>query len=346
MKLIEVSIKPLSGFATPLKGDTLFGHFCWQLAHDPTLIDGGLDKWINLYNEEPFIVFSSAYFTFGSDSTKKCALPKPEIPAGYFILIKGQNQASVFDEIKELKKKKWLKVDGDFKIAVTRERLLTDEELLNNIYESTSNGTFQSEAGAPPLPVRHLIQQHNSINRLTFSTGTESMFAPFALDADYYHPGIELSILVLFQENTLDIRSIEKCMKLIGRWGYGKDASTGKGRFEVTGIREIAYPAVTAPNACFTLGPAVPEKNMFKQIFFKPFTRFGKHGDSLARSFNPFKCPVIMADDSAVLWPEDGSVFEKPYLGCAVTGISKALPQTVQQGYSIYLPMKLEKFHV
>lgn len=54
MKLYEVIIKPESGFGTPLKGDTIFGHICWQTAYDKNLLEGGLDRWIDCYAERPF----------------------------------------------------------------------------------------------------------------------------------------------------------------------------------------------------------------------------------------------------------------------------------------------------
>jgi len=35
-------------------------------------------------------------------------------------------------------------------------------------------------------------------------------------------------------------------------------------------------------------------------------------------------------------------VFERPYIGIAVSDISKAEPNTVAQGYSLYIPVKVE----
>ena len=53
MNCYEIRLIPEAGFATPLKGDTVFGHFCWQAAHDPDLIDGGLDRAMERYGEDP-----------------------------------------------------------------------------------------------------------------------------------------------------------------------------------------------------------------------------------------------------------------------------------------------------
>ena len=54
MKIYGITIQPLSPFGTLLKGDTLFGHFCWQAAEDGALLAGGLDKWIDCYASESF----------------------------------------------------------------------------------------------------------------------------------------------------------------------------------------------------------------------------------------------------------------------------------------------------
>jgi hypothetical protein len=49
-----------------------------------------------------------------------------------------------------------------------------------------------------------------------------------------------------------------------------------------------------------------------------------------------------MADEGAVFTAKDGDVFDRPYLGTAALDISKAMPQSVLQGYSFYLPFQLE----
>lgn len=57
VKLYEIIIKPKSGFGTPLKGDTIFGHICWQASYNPELLNGGLEKWIAGYGRGPLPYF-------------------------------------------------------------------------------------------------------------------------------------------------------------------------------------------------------------------------------------------------------------------------------------------------
>ncbi len=133
-------------------------------------------------------------------------------------------------------------------------------------------------------------------------------------------------------------------LERIGEYGFGKDASSGLGKFVLGEENEMDIKDMgsDSPNACYTLSPCVPENDTYSDIFFMPFTRYGKHGDVLAKSDNPFKNPVIMADEGAILMPKSKDVFNKLYIGQAVVNVSKAEPKTVVQGYSLYIPVSVE----
>jgi len=50
-----------------------------------------------------------------------------------------------------------------------------------------------------------------------------------------------------------------------------------------------------------------------------------------------------MADEGAVLVSERmNEILEHPYIGTGISNISKAEPKTVMQGYSLYIPVKVE----
>jgi CRISPR-associated protein Csm4 len=130
-------------------------------------------------------------------------------------------------------------------------------------------------------------------------------------------------------------------LQRIGQWGYGRDASSGLGRFGVKDVTPLNYPACEEANALYTLAPVTPARDSFTDAWFTPFIRFGKHGDKLAVSRNPFKTPVIMADEGAVFKPSHPSDLAKPYFGQAVTDVSMH-KGTLVQGYAPVLPLKLE----
>ncbi|MBF0398568.1 MAG: hypothetical protein HQK78_17465 [Desulfobacterales bacterium] len=332
MKLYEIRILPLGGFGTPLKGDTLFGHFCWQAANNPKLLNTELEKQISIYHEKPFVIFSSAFPSVIFKKSTHYFFKRPDLPISFLF------PSIEKDRIKEFEKKKWMKIEDIANIDLSKqENFLNDKGLLDEIDKEI----LISDKLEHPQFMKTFSQPHNKINRMTQTTG-KGEFAPYVKENTYYYPETELSIFVLIEESATDIERVYLGLENIGKWGYGRDASTGMGRFKLCEYDEITLFDNNEFNACYTLAPSVPQRNCFAKNFFTPFTRFGKHGDMLVYSKNPFKNPVIMADEGAVFIPCDKAFFKKPYIGRAITGVSKSMPQTVTQGYAPYLPFKLE----
>ena len=348
MKLYEIIIKPVSGFGTPLKGDTIFGHFCWQAAYDVSLLTGGLDKWIACYGKRPFAVFSSAWPKLIDNGKFFYAFKRPDLPLSFLFPPSSDNRKEVFKELKKNKKKKWIKVNEDLSLMLDSVKYLTENDLIDFSKKQVTAETEKTMRGE-----RHqkfygdFIQQHNTINRLTMTTG-EGRFAPFTETAVFYYPETELAVFVLIDEEATDIERVCAAMENIGNFGFGRDASTGCGRFCLAESTELPLPSAGFCNACYALSPTVPdlEKGDFSDQYFTPFVRFGKHGDVLATSKNPFKNPVLMADEGAVFIPKSRDVFQKPYIGRAVLNTSMIKEHTVvHQGYAPYLPFRLEMKH-
>ncbi len=327
MKFFDITIMPLSGFGTPLKGDTIFGHFCWQACHDPSLLEGGLEKQIRLYKEKPFAIFSSAFPKIKTGSKEYYALKRPEIP--WNILF--HSKASRLEKLKKAKankKKKWMLAEKNSIIDPVTTEFITENQI-NGITDQSDNKNF----------ILKTSQQHNTINRLTNTTG-KNLFAPYSKENFYYIPGALLSVFVLIDEDVTDISRILKGLGKIGLYGFGRDASTGLGKFKIVDHEEIVINHDA--NAFYSLAPCVPDMDNIEKVYSCVFTRFGKHGDYLACSRQPFKNPVIMADEASVFIIK-GKRLNKPYIGKPVSGISKILPETIMQGYSPCLPIKLEQ---
>jgi len=341
LKRYEITIKPLSMFGTPLKGDTLFGQFCWQAAYDNQLLDGGLEKWIACYGERPFAVFSSAWPKAVRDGRSFYALKRPDMPLIRLFPDTSGDKKRLMKERKKNAAKKWLLIPEDLCFSLDG-GYLTDQELLPLVASNSCEGASGKRYDRKKQSWKEeFLQPHNTINRMTMTTG-EGMFAPYTQPAEVFRPGMELTIFAVIDEEATDVTRLRDGLKRIGDFGFGKDASTGWGRFEVTEVTEKPWSGELRANACYTLGPSVPKRGFFREVFFTPFTRYGRHGDVMARSRNPFKTPVIMAEEGAVFMPTTSDVFSKPYLGCAVRDVSKSLPETVVQGYAPYLPFALE----
>lgn len=344
MNTYEIVVKPQTGFGTPLKGDTIFGHFCWQIIYDESLTNKSVNTLFSDYQTTPFAIFSSAYPRFGIGNNTYFAFKKPDLPADKMFDL-PEERGERIERLKECKGRKWMVLEKNKVFSSFRElRFCNDDTLLEDIKAEISEETWKKlrKAGTNNL-VAFSSQSHNSINRLTGTTGAEG-FAPFTVEQHVYIPEIELSLFVGIDEEALTIDQVKSGLERIGWTGFGKDASTGLGRFELEEINEINLSKMGSKmsNSCYTLAPCVPEKGLFTKMFFSPFTRFGRHGDVLAKCGNPFKNPVIMADEGGVFMPEDSKVLNKSYIGSAVTKISKVEPGTVAQGYSLFIPVKVE----
>ncbi len=343
VKLYEITVEPLSPLGTPLKGDTIFGHVCWQASEDPSLVKGGLEEQMRQYDERPFAVFSSAFpKLIGPGGTVSYAFKRPDLPLALLSGLSGGKLSTDVLKIKEQKKRRWMIVGHDLQIKAELIEFISAEELGRRARSGLAEDTQrQIRRKGPPRFSSGFVQAHNTINRLTFTTGTGT-FAPYTQDAVVYLPGVKLALFVVIEEQATDVEKIVKALERVGKWGFGKDASIGYGRFAVRQWTELPIPLSDGANAMYMLGPCVPQPGSFKDAFFIPFVRFGKHGGNLARHSNPFKNPVIMADEGAVFVPANKDAFDRPYFGRPAMNVSKAQQEAVVQGYALYVPFRLE----
>lgn len=291
MRLIKVSISPVSNFATTLKGDTLFGQMCWSIVHlyGETRLVSLLDD----YKTAPFMVVSDAF--------AKGYLLKPVMPGDYL----GENSA----DKKSNRKKIWLQLDA----------------LLEGNYTEAKSGEELQMKEEP------FTQMHNSLNYHTFTTDDKG-FAPYGEsemklgDKDIY---------VLIDETRISSEELQQIVKFTGHYGYGKDSSIGKGRFELLESEEVK---ITADSKTFmTLSPSSLKDMDVERLFYQPFVRFGKFGASRAHK-NAFKRPLLLADTAAVL--HFSQKRKLSFIGRSIDGVSEAYRDAVHQGYAITVPIK------
>lgn len=317
MKSVVLTIKPISEFITPLKGDTLFGQICCTIKENE-----GKDKLEALlkgYTEnQPFLVISDAFL--------QGYLPRPSIP-----LYKISNSKDP-SERKALKKQKWIK-----KEAVSQDLSKWYENNLCEAIDFTKNYT----------------QMHNSINRLTGTTG-EDDFAPYAVDGFcYVLEGkkadknkqeivlVYLEIYAILDEQRITKDILKNWLENIGQTGFGKDASTGKGKFTVIDIKDNDYSQINS-QYFMTLAPTCPqglEELDSENSYYDVFVKFGKHGGDEAIG-NPFKNPILMADTGAFYSLKEKQ--QKYFIGQGIGGngkISKSNPNAVHQGYAPLVPI-------
>jgi CRISPR-associated protein Csm4 len=342
MKTYEITIKPLSGFGTPIKGDTLFGQICWQTKYQKNIFSKDIDSLLSDYLINPFIVVSSAFPKIGN----KIALKRPELPLEMLFSFNNISKMEIIRKRKDYKNKIWLLISYDKILTTIKDDNLyfSDEELVKDYISSLDidKKVAFRRRGIKSL-TEDFIQSHNTINRITGTTG-EGRFAPYTVEQKFFLPDIELVIFIGVRDD-IRIEMVIETIKTIGKIGFGKDSSIGLGKFEIAGFKEVDLKKFfdsSEANACYALSPVVPDVDKYEKIYFSPFVRFGRHGDVLAKSSNPFKNPVIMADEGSVFIIKEKEIFKKPYIGKALTNLSKSEPKTVSQGYSLYIPVKVE----
>ncbi len=329
MKLYEIVIKPVSFFGTPLKGDTIFGHFMWQILMDNSLVKKPIDELIDSYKHNPFVVFSSAYPKLYAKGKDNFFVKRPDLPLEFWQNNQNFSRVDTIKDRKKWRKKKYLKIGRDLKVICKKENLYSEQ----NIAQMYAEEIKDMDLDIQKIEI-DFSRIRNKINRLTSTTGEG--FAPYEVKQFAYLPFMEMSVFVLYDETAIDIDKIEIAFERIGQMGFGKDASIGLGRFNLGDSDELDLPDFSDCHALYTLSPCVPEKR-YKKCFFQPFVRFGKHGSFFATSRNPFKNPVLMMDEGAVIIDEDKP--KMPYIGKALTDLSKIEKRTVSQGYSIVLPL-------
>ena len=255
-----------------------------------------------------------AYHTFLEDATvfKNYVEEKPKIifsdilPDGY--LYKPTLPLTAFgveeSEKKEFRKKAWIATKD-----LQNGELLKAEEL--SFYKTD-------------------IRTRNSLNRMTFSTGGEG-FDPFSLEelTFIYQP----VIYVMFDEESFDKETILERLNLIGKVGFGKKGSIGKGHFKAEIDNEFKGFEKKKSEYYMTLSPTILNKQPhIKKAYYNTFNRFGKSHSSAT----PFKKPLLMADSGAVVKLEE----RREYIGRAIdNGINR---QSLVQGYSIVVPFRFD----
>ncbi len=306
------TITPRSAFGGPIRGDTLFGQLCWAARH--RWGEARLSELLQGYTAgQPFLVVSDA-FPAGY-------LPRPALPLHFF------------DEVPDADRK-----------AVKKRRWLPREHFAKPLRQWLNHAAPDSAISSDELMATH-VQPHNTINRMTGTTGTGE-FAPYTTAQHWFAPDLALDIYFAHDAERLSEDEIGELLEDVGHAGYGRDASIGLGKFEVASLASGGWPAQDNANAMMTLAPCAPQGLNFDSArsWYQPFTRFGRHGDLAVHTGRPFKNPVLMADTGALLAREDGEV--SSFCGQGVGGaaqLSKAIESTVHQGYAPALPVFLEE---
>lgn len=239
-------------------------------------------------------------FIVVSDGFAAGYLPKPTMPSALL----GENH----DEKKTNRKKVWLTLNqlekGEYKDA------LKDEDI----------GSFMKKSG--------IVK--NSLNYKTFMTDNEGTFSPYSEE----EIAISKRDLYFLLDESFTLQELSETLRAVSQMGYGKNATIGKGFFTFGEFIEVD--TKNSSKTFMTLSPSSLRDMPCKDCYYEPFTRFGKHGASLAND-RAFKKPILLADSAAVVNFEEAQSMR--YIGRAIKGHSSH-SETVHQGYAIVVPIK------
>ena len=270
MKALKVTIEPTSSFASPLMSDTLFGNFCWQFLE--LYGEKRLQEYLKDYTEAPFIVFS--------DGFPSGYLPKPFLKPEDF----GEKT-----DIKKYKKLRFIKnktilslVSNLNETHLFKKLIIETQETLNHCY-------------------KHQRIFKNAINRLS-----NTVLSLYHTEEDFFDDNFCFDIYLKYNNHLLKKEEVLNVLEYIGKIGYGKDASIGKGKFEIKNYEEspAVLPKRDNINAFISLSHGIPDSSI-KDGYFKTITKFPKHGGYLAITANPFKNPVILTIPGSVFLVEE-----------------------------------------
>ena len=293
MNWYKAQIRLRSPLATPIMGDTLFGHVCWGIVR--TKGEKELISFLDTCEKDP------SYFAV-SNAFPLDTLPIPILPASREAAATSPTQ---YGKKKKLKKRKYIpaQVLLNLKEALTMERL-------NSILEESNED----------LIFKTLSHTHNTINRITGTTlGPTGLFnsEEIALipQPNYTNLTPLVDVYIVSQES---IDTVTELLENGLRFGYGADTSTGKGWMEIKEVSQISI--LYKGNRYLALGPFIPtneERARISQFTYELFIRKGKVGPEFVDRTNPFKKSILLY--------REGSSFvllsPQPVIGTILKGI-------------------------
>jgi len=214
MEYAKITIKPISPFITSLQSDTIFGHFAWGVRF--IYGEEKLNILLKDFEKNPFIIFS--------DGFEKGKLPKP-------FLKPYMPDDDELKYAKEIKKRAFIEKEFIFENIDN----LSDEKIFkyfkNKLKEKGEyrecdfeNKKRYSEIKEENSDIKSMVTQKNSINRYSniVNEGLYSIKEKFFRDKEFE---------IYFAYQNISKNEIEEVFNFISKKGYGKDKSTGKGKF-------------------------------------------------------------------------------------------------------------------
>jgi len=299
MKTYALTLKLKSGLLTELQSDTIYGHFCWRLKEQYGV--SKLEEFIKLYKSgNPIFILSDGLLKVKD----KIRFPRPLI----------------FEQL-DIKLSKYEKVLNFVEHKAKKERnYLTLEEL--NFF--LSNGKIQINDLTESLDTNKKIKKKKKIFedglRVSVQIDRQSFGSMqgrlFSYKPKYSADDVSFVVLLkVFDEKRFssDELSYKQILQDIFSIGYGKKKSSGFGQFEIVDFEEYKdIQELEASDSFIVLGNYLPSINdKVFPIAYDYNTKYGKLGEELSTSENPFKNPMVFLTAGSCFKTTD----PKPFYG-------------------------------
>jgi len=321
MLTFRATLRPHSATLSPWQADTLFGHLCWLILHHEG--EAQLNAFLDEYRQgtPPLLL---------SDGFPGDWLPRPLVPPSPEAGPKRSKAEHIhkMQEDKEGKDIRWIGLD-EFNAFRRGEKV---------------------------KPERHMLSEHrtvlkNQINRLTGGTTAMDDEAEggnlYDLDELRFVDGFgekrvrfDISVYVKARDKAAADRASEWFTRL-ARSGYGAKKSAGYGHFSLQDWQpfpDFDDPQLE-PNGFISLSNWVPARADPTHGFYNTLVKYGKLGEELANSDNPFKFPLIMLTAGSAFYADA----PREWYGRLVSSVAPADERVVHYGYAFAVPAQLVK---
>lgn len=265
MKLYRIRICLDSALATPLKGDTIWGHIVWGIANHEgeQAVSEFLQK--SRTNSPPLVVSSAFPEGFLCKHMQKPTERKETL------------SAAEYTRIKQYKKQKYEQAARYFC------------EQLQTMAPHTDNYTAEAFEKTSVI--------HNSINRFSNTVRKDGgLYASLE-----YWPKQKYFDVYAAADSAYTPERIIEVFSWAFENGYGADTSTGKGSISVMSTTAQEVTAKQTGKTYMALGPFIlPQTQSVANLRADIFVRTGKIGGFFSSVLSPYKKTVVLYDEGAV----------------------------------------------
>jgi len=265
MKHYRVTLTLTRPLGTPIVSGTLWGHLAWAVRY----LDGeaAVGEWLESQAASPWLLSSAMPAGF---------LPRPMLRSARRSF--ANTDLKVLEARKRRRKLAW--------IPEVRFNALRDQSSEPALDAGLADG--QSVAAGSPQRLR---VAHNTIDRCTSTTPDHG---GLYFKEDQFPTDASRHLTVFIQAPEADRDQIERLLAFVGENGYGRDASTGRGAFEVALSEEKSLFGVQGTRA-MSLSHGVITEAM-RSPRYKLHVHFGKLGGTRVNDeAGAFKYPILMA---------------------------------------------------